>query len=964
MPQELTTPKVSEEVKSVSTVGGTDDPSTSSELRPDVAMHRAINNVEKSDKYKNATPKQKISMQKWLFQSYVLPARGVSDAANVNLKDYIKGRFTRNTEKDTFLADNTSTSDKKIKAVQHGVNTMAEAVYAMYQKGNDLFNNTVAKDIETYKGGFNTGGLKGVFPSDKPIHNEVIEKYFKDDKNWMESRYKSSNPWDNAANKIIKESGTFIGQGPAFSLAAGITEGIGLRAILNDGVGMLSGRGGLIARASSAILDKAAEGYLVGVATHDHPLDTAIGFGILGPVLDKFVGKLIGVGGVKFVSQSIDHAQSLITKNGVEATSPSALISMVGTKNQKIGAGMLKMLNELAGGDFGAASQSVKDESIKKLAKAVPELTDKLAALNPTLFEMHVANQTAKWRASVPQANELLSKLEQVSSSSTSQAVTERVNDLTKAENIRSDPKAYAQSIREEVVPGAASKDSLEFETNFSRNVDVELGKLGIGKDKIVFEDRGHKELFYLNALLAQAKQKGKLGKAADKQFNFLLRHLQDRYKDAPLSDLIKMSDAVWSKIEMLSKAGYVKEGQPVRIFRQSEFRPGESPFGHEVDLIRESAKADEKMNSGSINQGKATLAPEGKERRGSPRVNLNDPDSIREIIDMHTMRANMLSKDLSKKGITSAERSELQEAIEIENRKKVEQKNRLAEITQEELERKKGNGPGAASASDPSFVGKVYGKHADLINQTNITGLDLELHHKGRTDVPKNDINKILELYKTDPHFKTIADASRHYVHNNEALVDGSRVAIGKEPLNVYQAKAGKYWASKTTMIDGSVWENPDHSMTKVEGFSVPNIIKTEDAIKMVEHLFTAIRETKPIDIPLYRGMSFGSGEMSVKNYNQFRDLKPGDVVDLPLSSFSHKKITADIFSTTNGDSANSVVLKIEGPHKSLNMQPFNRMPEGEYVTNGAFEVVSSDYSIRPGGKILRITIKQKGTF
>lgn len=676
--------------KPESSAGDSGSPSES-ELRPDVAMHRAINNVEKSDKYKNANPKQKIAMQKWLFQSYVLPARGTTDAANLNLKDYIKDRFTRGTKNDTLLADNTTTADKKIKAVQHGVNTMASAVYAMYQKGNDTFNETVAsaKNSTSYLNTLRAGGIQGPTSigdsgKPKPTHNAMIEKYFQDDKNWMESRYK------NTPDKIIKEAGTFIGQGPVFDLASGITEGIGLRAILNDGVGALAGRGGKIARAASAMLTHASEGYLIGLGTHDDPMASAAGFGIGGPILEalggsatKFVGKMMGVGGVKLVSQAAEHGVNAVESNNYAATAPAAIVKMVGTPEQKVTAATVKMLNDMIGGSWIDASIEEQDAALVKLGKAVPEIRDQLSVINPQLFEMHVGKETEEWRKSVPQAHDVLTKMEQLSGSSTAKAVTENIVALTRAENIRANPSAFAEAV---VKPGAASRDSLEFETNFSRNVDVQLGKLGIGKDKIVFEDRGHKELFYLNALLSQAKQKGKLGKEADRQFSFLLGHLNERFKDVPLSDLVKMSDAVWNKVEMLSKAGYMKEGQPVRIFRQSEFKPGESPFGHEVWLAREAAKADENSMKGSVNHGDAALAPEGKDRRESPRVNLNDVNTIRELIDMHTIRSNQLSKELSKKGLKSSERNEIEEAIKIEDRKKVEQKNRLAEINEEKL--------------------------------------------------------------------------------------------------------------------------------------------------------------------------------------------------------------------------------------------------------------------------------------
>jgi len=96
-----------------------------------------------------------------------------------------------------------------------------------------------------------------------------------------------------------------------------------------------------------------------------------------------------------------------------------------------------------------------------------------------------------------------------------------------------------------------------------------------------------HKLLFYLNLLLTDQKSLGP-SKERNKQFQFLLQHLNDRFKDATLPDLIKMSDNLWTHIEQLTKAGIMEEGKPTRIFRQTELRPGESPFGHQVKLLRE----------------------------------------------------------------------------------------------------------------------------------------------------------------------------------------------------------------------------------------------------------------------------------------------------------------------------------------------------------------------------------------
>ena len=126
-----------------------------------------------------------------------------------------------------------------------------------------------------------------------------------------------------------------------------------------------------------------------------------------------------------------------------------------------------------------------------------------------------------------------------------------------------------------------------------TKRIDAQLDKLGLGKDKVIFEDRGHKMLFYLNLLSTESRTLGP-SKERNEEMQALIMHLKDRYSDKPLSELLKMSDAVWQKLDNLTKAGIMKEGEPTRFFRQSHLLPGESPFAHDVDLLQKASKNEE----------------------------------------------------------------------------------------------------------------------------------------------------------------------------------------------------------------------------------------------------------------------------------------------------------------------------------------------------------------------------------
>lgn len=661
-------------------------------LRPDVAMHRAAQKLESSAFYQNLDFKKKLGAQRFVYDKYVTPANNQL-GTNISFFDWSKTRFSKGKN---VISDNATTTEKVTGAVAHGLNTTLEAGYHAYQAGDEQFNKALqnTKAVSTYVGNLAKGNIQGpvtINPKDTPVkHSQMIEDYFKKSSNWMEAGYDKS-----FKDRAIKEVGNLAGQAPAFVASDGILEGVGLRSLLMESK---IATGSKIAKVGAHLLYNASNGYLLGLGTNVNPLKEAVNWGIGGTALEgvghylvapawkyagepvwDYISKLMGTGGTKLVSQVVSHAKDLITKDAVESKVSPVSVALGGTPKQKISAATITMLNDLVGeGGWSKATTEQRNQAIAKLADKMPELADTLAAANKPLVQAKVQAETLKWRQSVPEANNVLTQLEQLDQTPTVKSITNSVVEKAQARRMIMNPG--------KVKVGAASADSLEFENNVSKKVDTQLTKLGLGKDKIIFEDRGHKLLFYLNLLMTEQKSLGPTSER-NKMFTFVTKHLNERYPEKTLPQLVEMSNSVWTKLENLTKAGYMKEGEPVRFFRQSELRPGESPFGHEIWLLREAAQkenAEALVQQPTPKKSDVSKAPEGKDRRSSLRVSVNDPTSVREMIDMHSMRINMLNKDLSKKGLTDEERSEIQEAIKREERQKTEQKAHLKTLSQD----------------------------------------------------------------------------------------------------------------------------------------------------------------------------------------------------------------------------------------------------------------------------------------
>lgn len=617
----MATDTLTPQTTSTQASSGGDAQVSSTPLDSRVKMQRNIQKLESSDFYKGLSPAKKVQVQTKFYNQFVKPAFKSGDS---DLKTWLKGRAGKDTRinvegkvKDVLNYSAKDDAEKVVGAVGSGTMGLLKTPLSFAEKATNLLTPNVAGKKEA-----------------SDLTKKFIEDTYHKDDVWMEQHYDNS-----IKDSVLKEGGKMIGQIPAFETGGGILKGLGLTDLLVSGEAAKAM--GPLARVGGKIVNSAVDGYLFGKMTGDDPLKSSAGFGAFGAAggfggelfsgVQKFVGRMLGVGGEKLVSEMAASTLEAVKSKAAETEVAPIVAGLAGSQKQKIHASTIQALNELTGGDFVRASDIAKMSAITKLEKIAPDMAGELGFINQNIVEAKAAAVTLKQRAMVPEFNQVLSDLEKIDGTPTPKAVAQSVADKAEKRQlvkVNSKNKLVAGLDKEQLldilsyndpstrgvkpsqvtktVPGAASSSSYEFEDNLSKRIGQGLDKLGLGKDKLVWEDRGHKLLFYLNLLLGDQKQLG-ASKERNKQFQFLMQHLNDRYKDATLPDLVKMSDNLWTHIEQLTKAGITEEGKPTRIFRQTEIRPGESPFGHQVKLLRDAQthEINERMDIDAFNRNK-----------------------------------------------------------------------------------------------------------------------------------------------------------------------------------------------------------------------------------------------------------------------------------------------------------------------------------------------------------------------
>jgi len=574
--------------------------------------------LEGSDMYKDADPKKKVALETLFFNRYVKPR-----SPSMDLKEWLNGRgtvFQMQQKPDSdFSKYYLDTSHKVALSVAEGVTDVAKAGRDMYDSARQKFQNLKEQS------GLGVALLNAELrPHMGPIimtpeHYEVSHSNpnvpvlsqlsgMKLDELYKASKYAGENYYqDTMKDKALHITGKVVAQTPVFMATDGILdEGLGLDSLLN--IKEATGIKGLASRS----VYNGAKGYLIGKATGDDPEASALGFIGFGEAARLF-GKMFVWGGGKLIS-------SVLADTGVKAAGGAAetavspfSVAMGGSPKQKMTASVYKAAMEMTQGNFGKLSKDAQVEVLNKLASKSPELAQNIGLLDKTATGVVSAQDLVRQREALPEFNKLLTSLEKISGDATHQTIADSVARKEANQAIVNNPAQWAakqlegesrvESITRQgqpkagsgtVAPGAARAKSLEFESNMTKRIDEQLTKVKLGPDKIQFEDRRHKFLFYLNVLMTEQKQLGP-SKARNREFDHLVKHLQTMFPgdEGRLPNLIKASDKVWGDIENASKAGIKNDNEVFRYWRQHSL-PGQSPFAHEQELLKKAQAADE----------------------------------------------------------------------------------------------------------------------------------------------------------------------------------------------------------------------------------------------------------------------------------------------------------------------------------------------------------------------------------
>jgi hypothetical protein len=543
---------------------------TSNQLAPDVILHRGLTKFESSDTFKKMSPREKIASYQAIYKKYAVPALKAK-GLNTSMFDWIKERSGQV----PTIAEQASKKEVAAAGIAHGFTSMLKA-------GNDFYEKHFMFPEEVNKRGRIRQAIKDVIDREA----KVTAQYH--------------NP-KSIKSELLFTAGTAGGQVPAFALTDGIMGKFGLTELLE---GEALAKAGPAEKFFAKSIKDAAEGYLVGAATGDNPKQSAVAFAVMNPLGRagfKFISKLTGLGGTKLVSETVEKAVNRAEVAAPETTASSAVVSTVGTPKQKLTAAMVRTLQSALpkGKMWNAASPEERQFAIEVLAKQEPEIAKSLLQQNEELVALKAEQDLTAQRKASPGLNGLLSKIESLDKTPSSVSIAKHAGEEATTANVKASPNIAYFRNNGTVVPGAASISSLEFESNMSRRVDEALSQMGIGKDKIAWEDRGHKLLFFLNVLEAEHAMKGP-SKEREMLTQMLMRHLGDRYPQASPEMMVGMSDQVWNKLEALTKAGMfdATEG-PVRVWRQTHLGEGTSPFAHEVKLFRQAGMAGSEFEIG-----------------------------------------------------------------------------------------------------------------------------------------------------------------------------------------------------------------------------------------------------------------------------------------------------------------------------------------------------------------------------
>lgn len=602
-----------------------------STLPRSVIMQRNLTKLEDSEIYKRATGLERVKLQSAFYRKYVEPL-GRRNAQPVKLEEWLKARGDQWLEKHPNPKFSHGDPYKFQMAASHEALKLAASPVDAYNAARQMFQN-LKEQVGAASATFNATVLPHMGPVMlNPEHLEVkkldpkvpgvgmtLDELYKTSKYVQENYYQ-----DTVYDKLVlKGGGSIAGALPAIGLAEGGLAELGVSDLL--GLEARTATKGIAGPITKSVFGKAAgfakdvgkksiyegaQGYLLGSVEHEgQPIHEAINFAVGSAILGgsaKLLGKLGMWGGSKLLETSTGKAVSDYFSKTPDTQVTQAAVALGGSEKQKITRSIVQAINETTGGKFWTMPKEAQQAALKIIARKSPELAGEAGLIDKHITELQALQSLNLWRESMPEANEVLRKLEGLSKEPTSKTIANNVAAREQAQHMRrGSDKFIAEALKSpEVqnlinkdissqVPGAASAKSLEFSGNFTKHVDQRLDRLGLGKDKFTWESRGHKLLFYLNVLSAETKAQGP-STFRDKESQLLMHQLHQEFPNKKLEDLLGMSDAIWTKIQNMEKAGQIKAGQPTRIWRQTHLGPGESPFAHEVDLLQKAHKAEQ----------------------------------------------------------------------------------------------------------------------------------------------------------------------------------------------------------------------------------------------------------------------------------------------------------------------------------------------------------------------------------
>jgi len=230
-----------------------------------------------------------------------------------------------------------------------------------------------------------------------------------------------------------------------------------------------------------------------------------------------------------------------------------------------------------------------------------------------------------------------------------------------------------------------------------------------------------------------------------------------------------------------------------------------------------------------------------------------------------------------------------------------------------------------------------------------------------GSSKEAKSWLAKNQALYDSDPEFRKVVDTSTLFTQGSYTPI---RVTCAHKVTGEWEGGYGSsgvpgYENKKLGVVANPLGEYKNY-------FGGQDVVNADHCTfgEGAESLNMAIRNSKPLDRPIYRGFHGTS-----RNFEEVRALKVGDRMELhgPTSFTASEKIATD-FSlekatgqrrSGRGDPLHAV-FEIEAGAGGINVSALSPYNQQEVLSSGAFEVTN----VKTDGSNYRIGMKQVGVW